>query len=59
MHIRDLPFDETVDVKQIAKHAEGFVGADLEAVATEAAMHLFGDHSRRSTWTPTSYLSRS
>ncbi|WP_225335938.1 CDC48 family AAA ATPase [Halomicrobium urmianum] len=39
IHTRDMPLDETVDVEQIADHAEGFVGADLEAVATEAAMH--------------------
>ena len=33
-----MPLDEKVDLKQISKTTHGFVGADLEILAKEAAM---------------------
>ncbi|MGI0022306.1 MAG: AAA family ATPase, partial [Nitrososphaeraceae archaeon] len=38
IHTRGMPLDKGVDVKQIAKITHGFVGADLEILAKEAAM---------------------
>ena len=38
IHTRGMPVDEKVDLKQYAKITHGFVGADLESLAKEAAM---------------------
>ncbi|MFB5597394.1 MAG: CDC48 family AAA ATPase [Nitrosopumilaceae archaeon] len=38
IHTRGMPLDEKVDLKQISKTTHGFVGADLEILAKEAAM---------------------
>ncbi|HXV38065.1 MAG TPA: CDC48 family AAA ATPase [Nitrosopumilaceae archaeon] len=38
IHTRGMPIDDKVDKKQIAKTTHGFVGADLEILAKEAAM---------------------
>jgi transitional endoplasmic reticulum ATPase len=38
IHTRGMPVDERVNLKQIAKVTHGFVGADLESLAKEAAM---------------------
>ncbi len=38
IHTRGMPLDETVDLKEISKITHGFVGADLEFLAKEAAM---------------------
>jgi transitional endoplasmic reticulum ATPase len=38
IHTRGMPLDEKVDLKQISKTSHGFVGADLEILAKEAAM---------------------
>ena len=38
IHTRGMPIDEKVDLKQISKITHGFVGADLEVLAKEAAM---------------------
>jgi transitional endoplasmic reticulum ATPase len=38
IHTRGMPLDEKVDLKQISKITHGFVGADLEVLAKEAAM---------------------
>src|SRR5574338_119618 len=38
IHTRGMPVDEKVNLKQIAKVTHGFVGADLEVLAKEAAM---------------------
>jgi transitional endoplasmic reticulum ATPase len=38
IHSRGMPLDEKVDLKKIAKITHGFVGADLEVLAKEAAM---------------------
>ncbi len=38
IHTRGMPIDEKVDLKQISKTTHGFVGADLEVLAKEAAM---------------------
>ncbi len=38
IHTRGMPIDENVDLKQISKITHGFVGADLEVLAKEAAM---------------------
>jgi len=38
IHTRNMPLGEDVDLKEIAKVTHGFVGADLEALAKEAAM---------------------
>lgn len=39
IHTRGMPIDKKVDLKQIAKVTHGFVGADLEILSKEAAMH--------------------
>ncbi len=38
IHTRGMPLDEKVDLKQLSKITHGFVGADLEVLAKEAAM---------------------
>ena len=38
IHMRGMPVDPQVNVKQVAKITHGFVGADLEILAKEAAM---------------------
>ena len=38
IHTRGMPIDEKIDLKQISKITHGFVGADLEVLAKEAAM---------------------
>jgi len=38
IHTRGMPIEKKVDLKQIAKTTHGFVGADLEILAKEAAM---------------------
>ncbi|MGY5149981.1 MAG: CDC48 family AAA ATPase [Candidatus Nitrosopumilus sp. bin_68KS] len=38
IHTRGMPIDKNVDLKEISKTTHGFVGADLEVLAKEAAM---------------------
>jgi len=38
IHTRGMPINKKVDLKQISKTTHGFVGADLEVLAKEAAM---------------------
>ncbi len=38
VHSKGKPFDETVDLKVLAKRTPGFIGADLENVLNEAAI---------------------
>ena len=38
IHTRGMPLDEKVDLARLARVAHGFVGADLEALAKEAAL---------------------
>ncbi len=38
IHTRGMPLEEKINLKQIAKVTHGFVGADLEMLAKEAAM---------------------
>ncbi len=39
IHTRLMPLDKDVDIEKIADITHGFVGADLQALAKEAAMH--------------------
>lgn len=43
IHTRGMPLAEDVDLKRIADLSHGFVGADLEALAKEAAMACVRD----------------
>ena len=38
IHTRGMPVDEKIELKQFARVTHGFVGADLESLAKEAAM---------------------
>ncbi|TKJ19323.1 MAG: AAA family ATPase [Promethearchaeota archaeon Loki_b31] len=38
IHTRGMPLDDDVDLRTIAEKTHGFVGADIEALAKEAAM---------------------
>jgi len=38
IHTRGMPLDKNVDLREIAERTHGFVGADIEALAKEAAM---------------------
>ncbi len=38
IHTRGMPLDSEVDLERLASHTHGYVGADLEALAKEAAM---------------------
>jgi transitional endoplasmic reticulum ATPase len=39
IHTRGMPLTEDVDLKRLANVTHGFVGADLEALSKEAALH--------------------
>ena len=43
IHTRGMPLSDDVDLKRIADLSHGFVGADLEALAKEAAMSCVRD----------------
>jgi len=38
VHTKDMPLASDVNLEKLAKHSEGYVGADIEAVCREAAM---------------------
>ena len=38
IHTKDMPLDKGISIKEMAKETEGYVGADIESVAREAAM---------------------
>jgi len=38
IHTREMPLDDTVDLRKLAEMTEGYTGADIEAVCREAAM---------------------
>ncbi|MCD6368023.1 MAG: CDC48 family AAA ATPase [Candidatus Aenigmarchaeota archaeon] len=40
IHTRNMPLAKDVDLNELAERTHGFVGADLEALAKEAAMHV-------------------
>ncbi|MDY6819669.1 MAG: CDC48 family AAA ATPase [Halobacteriales archaeon] len=39
IHTRAMPLDEDIDLERYAENTQGFVGADLESLAKESAMH--------------------
>ncbi len=39
IHTRNMPLGKEINLKEVAKLTHGFVGADLEALTKEAAMH--------------------
>jgi len=39
VHTRNMPLDEEIDLDVYAENTHGFVGADIESLAKEAAMH--------------------
>ncbi|ADC46286.1 cell division control protein Cdc48 [Methanobrevibacter ruminantium M1] len=43
VHTKDMPLAKDVKLKKLAKRAEGYVGADIEAVCREAAMLALRD----------------
>ncbi len=54
VHTRGMPLDEDVSIGKIASRTHGFVGADLDAVVTEAAMAAIrrrpADAEARAAW---------
>ena len=40
IHTRNMPLTKDVNLDELAERTHGFVGADLEALAKEAAMHV-------------------
>ncbi|ELY39301.1 AAA family ATPase [Natronorubrum tibetense] len=48
VHTRGMPLDDDVSVDAIARRTHGFVGADLDAVASEAAMAAIRDRPTES-----------
>ena len=51
VHTRRMPLAADVDLDRLASRTHGFVGADLESLATEAAMHALRE-ARRSGESP-------
>ena len=47
VHTRGMPLDEDVDLDGLAARTHGFVGADIHALATEAAMRALRDRDDR------------
>lgn len=44
VHLRGMPLEDDVDIDALAEATQGFVGADLAALAREAAMKCLGRH---------------
>ena len=44
VHTKDMPLADDVDLEKLAKHTEGYVGADIESVCREAAMLALRDN---------------
>jgi len=44
IHTRNMPLTKDVDLKEVARITHGFVGADLQALAKEAAMSVLRRH---------------
>ena len=44
VHTRGMPIDPVVDLRELARHQHGFAGADLAALAREAAMAAVRRH---------------
>jgi transitional endoplasmic reticulum ATPase len=46
IHLQGKPLADDVDIEQLAKETEGYVGADIEAICREAAMLALRDFIR-------------
>jgi CDC48 subfamily AAA family ATPase len=44
IHSKTVPLDSSVSLKQLAKQTQGYVGADIEAICREAALHALRDN---------------
>ncbi len=44
VHLMDMPVSEDVDIEELADITDGYVGADIEAVAREAVMLAFREN---------------
>ena len=62
VHTRGMPLDEDVSIDKIAGRTHGFVGADLDAVTSEAAMAAIRSRptgeEERTTWNRSPTVSR-
>ena len=56
VHTRRMPLADDVDVGRLASRTHGFVGADLESLASEAAMHALRRARREDADTPVTDL---
>ncbi len=43
VHMKNMPLEDDVDIKELAQKTEGYVGADIEAICREAAMMALRD----------------
>ena len=43
IHTRNVPLEDSVDLKKLAKKCEGMSGAELKAVVTEAGMYAISE----------------
>lgn len=46
IHLRGKPLADDIDIEQLAKETDGYVGADIEAICREAAMLALRDFIR-------------
>jgi len=53
VHTRGMPLSEDVDLDELAARTHGFVGADVDSLATEAAMRALRDRENREDLTVT------
>ncbi|WP_409199922.1 CDC48 family AAA ATPase [Methanobrevibacter sp. DSM 116169] len=44
VHTKDMPLSDDVKIENLAKHTDGYVGADIEGVCREAAMLALRDN---------------
>ena len=56
VHTRRMPLADDVDVDRLASRTHGFVGADLESLASEAAMHALRRARREDAHVPVTDL---
>ncbi|MBI3033270.1 AAA family ATPase [Candidatus Woesearchaeota archaeon] len=43
VHMKNMPVEDDVDIKELAQKTEGYVGADIEAICREAAIMALRD----------------
>jgi transitional endoplasmic reticulum ATPase len=49
VHLKGMPLDKEVDINQLIEKTEGYVGADIESIAREAAIFALREDMKAKT----------